>query len=60
MSDIRILVVDDEEDLCEILKYNLENEGFWVDTANTAEEALKATFLCLVITTLRIIEQEVQ
>ena len=41
MSDIRILVVDDEEDLCEILKYNLENEGFWVDTANSAEEALK-------------------
>ena len=41
MSDIRILVVDDEEDLCEILKYNLENEGFWVDTANSAEEAFK-------------------
>lgn len=41
MSEIRILVVDDEEDLCEILKYNLENEGFWVDTANSAEEALK-------------------
>ena len=35
------MVVDDEEDLCEILKYNLENEGFWVDTANSAEEALK-------------------
>lgn len=35
------LVVDDEEDLCEILKFNLENEGFWVDTANSAEEALK-------------------
>lgn len=37
----RILVVDDEEDLCEILKFNLENEGFEVDTANSAEEALK-------------------
>lgn len=24
----RILVVDDEEDLCEILKYNLETEGY--------------------------------
>lgn len=35
------MVVDDEEDLCEILKFNLENEGFWVDTANSAEEALK-------------------
>ncbi len=41
MNDIRILVVDDEEDLCEILKFNLENEGYWVDTANSAEEALK-------------------
>ena len=41
MNDIRILVVDDEEDLCEILKFNMENEGFWVDTANSAEEALK-------------------
>lgn len=36
-----ILVVDDEEDLCEILKFNLENEKFHVDTANSAEEALK-------------------
>lgn len=36
----RILVVDDEEDLCEILKFNLEMEGYAVDTANSAEEAL--------------------
>ena len=41
MNDYRILVVDDEEDLCEILKFNLENEGYLVDTANSAEEALK-------------------
>lgn len=41
MNDYRILVVDDEEDLCEILKFNLETEGFQVDTANSAEEALK-------------------
>ena len=41
MNDYRILVVDDEEDLCEILKFNLENEGDEVDTANSAEEALK-------------------
>lgn len=40
MNGYRILVVDDEEDLCEILKFNLENEGFAVDTANSAEEAL--------------------
>jgi two-component system alkaline phosphatase synthesis response regulator PhoP len=41
MNEYRILVVDDEEDLCEILKFNLENEGYEVDTANSAEEALK-------------------
>lgn len=37
---IRILVIDDEESICEILKYNLEKEGYEVDTANSAEEAL--------------------
>ena len=41
MANYKILVVDDEEDLCEILKFNLEIEGFDVDTANSAEEALK-------------------
>ena len=41
MNNYRILVVDDEEDICEILKFNLENEGYQVDTANSAEEALK-------------------
>lgn len=41
MNSYRILVVDDEEDLCEILKFNLENEGYEVDTASSAEEALK-------------------
>lgn len=35
-----ILVVDDEQDLCEILKFNLETEGYNVDMANSAEEAL--------------------
>ncbi|PVX53423.1 response regulator [Hallella colorans] len=35
-----ILVVDDEMDLCEILKFNLETEGYRVETANSAEEAL--------------------
>lgn len=37
----RILVVDDEQDLCEILNFNLCNEGFEVTTANSAEEALE-------------------
>lgn len=41
MTTPRILVVDDEEDLCEILKFNLEIEGYEVDTAFSAEEALK-------------------
>lgn len=41
MATTRILVVDDEEDLCEILKFNLETEGYDVDTAFSAEEALK-------------------
>ena len=35
-----ILVGDDEEDLCEILKFNLETEGYQVDTAFSGEEAL--------------------
>lgn len=40
MAIERILIVDDEETLCEVLKLNLENEGFDVDTAFSAEEAL--------------------
>jgi len=39
-NNYRILVVDDEEDLCEILKFNFETEGYVVETANSAEEAL--------------------
>ena len=35
-----ILVVDDEQDLLEILKFNLETEGYTVDTATSAEEAM--------------------
>lgn len=36
----KILVVDDEQDLLEILKFNLETEGYEVETASSAEEAL--------------------
>lgn len=39
-NNYRVLVVDDEQDLCEILKFNLETEGYAVETANSAEEAL--------------------
>lgn len=37
----KILIVDDEEDLCEILQYNLGNAGFQTEVALSAEEALK-------------------
>jgi len=36
----KILIVDDEEDLCEILQYNLDNEGFITGVAHSAEEAM--------------------
>ena len=35
------MVVDDEQDLCEILKFNLETEGYQVATTYSAEEALE-------------------
>jgi len=37
----KILIVDDEEDLCEILQYNLNNSGFVTDVAHSSEESLK-------------------
>lgn len=40
METERILIVDDEETLCEVLKLNLENEGYDVDIAFSAEQAL--------------------
>lgn len=40
MAAERILIVDDEETLCEVLKLNLENEGYDVDIAFSAEQAL--------------------
>ena len=40
MAAKRILIVDDEETLCEVLKLNLENEGYDVDIALSAEQAL--------------------
>ncbi len=41
MDNNRILVVDDEEAICEILQLNLISEGYDVDVAYSAEEALK-------------------
>lgn len=40
MTKKRILVVDDERDLCEILQFNLTTQGYEVDIACSAEEAL--------------------
>ncbi|NLV20231.1 MAG: response regulator transcription factor [Bacteroidetes bacterium] len=37
----KILIVDDEEDLCEILQYNLGNAGYITEVAHSAEEAMK-------------------
>ena len=41
MNESRILVVDDEPDLREILQFNLEQAGYQVDTAESAEAALQ-------------------
>lgn len=40
-APIKILVVDDEKVICELMKINLEIAGFSVDIAYSAEEALK-------------------
>lgn len=40
MAKHKILVVDDEESLCEILQFNLEVDGYEVDVAYSAEQAL--------------------
>lgn len=37
----KILIVDDEDDLCEILQYNLSNAGYQTEVAHSAEEAIK-------------------
>lgn len=52
MDKYNILVVDDEEDLCEILRFNLEKEGFSVAVAHSAEVAEQlpiATFHLLIL-----------
>jgi two-component system alkaline phosphatase synthesis response regulator PhoP len=37
---VSILIIDDEEDIRDILKYNLEKEGFYVDVASNGEQGL--------------------
>ena len=41
LKNKKILIVDDEEDLCEILQYNLGHIGYQTEIAHSAEEALK-------------------
>lgn len=41
MKKSKILVVDDEEDLCRILQFNLENEGYEVVSVHSGEDALQ-------------------
>ena len=41
MNGTRILVIDDEPDLREILQFNLEQAGYLVDTADSAEAAMQ-------------------
>ena len=41
MAKHKILIVDDEESLCEILQFNLEVEGYEADVAYSAEQALE-------------------
>ena len=38
---LRILIAEDEEDLCEIVQFNLESEGYTVEAVHSAEDALK-------------------
>lgn len=42
----KILVIDDEEALCEILKFNLQKDGYDVDCCYSAEEALTKDLSC--------------
>lgn len=39
-KDIKILLVDDEKDILEIVGYNLSQEGYQISTANNGKEAI--------------------
>lgn len=40
-NDFKVLLVDDEQDVLEFMKYNLEKEGFWVYTASNGNEGIE-------------------
>lgn len=41
VNDVKVLLVDDEADVLDFMKYNLEKEGFWVYTARDGMEAIQ-------------------
>jgi two-component system alkaline phosphatase synthesis response regulator PhoP len=41
VNDVKILLVDDETDVLDFMKYNLEKEGFWVYTARDGMEGIQ-------------------
>ena len=43
MAQKQILVVEDEEDIQELIKYNLNKEGYQVICAGSGEEGLQVT-----------------
>ena len=55
----KILVVDDEEDICEILKFNLESENYKVDVANSAEQALRMDLTIYQLILLDVMMEEI-
>ncbi len=60
-NDVRILVVDDEADILKSLKTHLELDGFWVDVAPSAKEALakiKSTRFHIVLTDINMPEMD--
>ncbi|MBI34629.1 MAG: DNA-binding response regulator [Flavobacteriales bacterium] len=44
MENVKILLVDDEQDILEFVKYNLEREGYLIETANNGKDALETAF----------------
>ena len=41
MENTKVLLVDDEQDIIEFVKYNLEREGYWIETANNGKRSLR-------------------
>jgi two-component system alkaline phosphatase synthesis response regulator PhoP len=40
-NDFKVLLVDDEQDVLDFMKYNLEKEGFWVYTASNGYDGIQ-------------------